>query len=115
MKIWMQGAFAAIAAAALFSASAQAQTDVAVSGFATLTSSSNGHGTQQTPENSEGGLFELRHIVNPLVGYEFAYSFNPADQTYAPAASCGYVCGYSTLKVNGKANEVAVDWQGLDP
>ena len=83
MKIWMQGAFAAIAAAALFSASAQAQTDVAVSGFAT-TSSSNGHGTQQTPETSEGGLFELRHIVNPLVGYEFAYSFNPA--THAPSA-----------------------------
>lgn len=111
MKIWMQGAFAVVVAAALCSATAHAQTDVALSGFATFTSSSTGHGTQQTPENSEGGMFELRHIVNPLVGYEFFYGFNPANQTYTPAASCGLVCGQPTLKVNGKANMFGADWQ----
>ena len=81
MKIWMQGAFVAVVAAALCGATAQAQTDVALSGYRTITSSSTGSGTKQTPTDSEGGLFELRHIRNPIVGYEFEVSFNPANES----------------------------------
>ena len=56
MKIWMQGAFVVVVAAALCGATAQAQTDVALSGFRTITSSSSGSGTKQTPTDSEGRL-----------------------------------------------------------
>lgn len=111
MKIWMQGAFVVVAAFALCGATAQAQTDAALSGFRTFTSSSSGFGTQQTPSNSEGGLFELRHIVNPLVGYEFNYSFNPANESYAPkTGACDLVCGEPPLSITGKANQFGVNW-----
>jgi hypothetical protein len=107
----MQGAFAVVAAAALCSAAVQAQTDVALSGFRTITSSSSGHGTQQTPANSEGGLIEVRHIVKPLVGFEFADSLHVANEVYSPeSGACGTVCGQSTVSISGKANEFAFNW-----
>jgi len=113
MKIWMQGAFVVAVAAALCGATAQAQTDVALSGFRTLTSSSSGSGTQQTPHDSEGGLIEIRHIVNPIVGFEFNYSLGEANQTYASSnssssAMCYPVCG--NLEVSGRANQFGVNW-----
>lgn len=111
MKIWMQGAFVAVVAIVLCSAAAQAQTDVALSGYGTFTSSTSGFGTQQTPSNSAGGVVEVRHIVNPLIGYEFAYSFNPANQSYAPkSGACGLVCGEPPLSISGKANQIAGNW-----
>src|SRR5271167_3576460 len=57
MKIWMQGALVAAAVVLLCGATAQAQTDVALSGYGTFTSSTTGSGTHQTPSNSAGGLF----------------------------------------------------------
>lgn len=111
MKIWMQGAFVAAVVLALCCATAQAQTDVALSGFATMTSSTSGFGTQQTPHNSGGGLVELRHIVNPLVGVEAALSFNLADQSYAPnGTNCFPVCGQPPLEVSGKTTQFTGDW-----
>jgi len=127
MKIWMQGAFVAVVAAALCGATAQAQTDVALSGFGTFTSSttsssSNGFVTHQTPTNSEGGLFEWRHIVNPLVGYEFELSFNPANQAYSnpnatlptcfplgPTTTTPPTC-QPALEVSGKAVQFGGTW-----
>ena len=85
MKIWMQGAFVVAMAIFLCSAVAQAQTDVALSGYRTFTSSTTGSGTKQTPANSEGGLFQMpRHIANPLVGYEFEVTFNPRIRHILP-------------------------------
>lgn len=111
MKIWMQGAIVAVVAVVLCGAAAQAQTDAALSGFATFTSSSSGFGTHQTPHNSEGGLVELRHIVNPLVGFEAALSFNPSNQTYTPnGTSCALVCGQPTQEVSGKTIGFTADW-----
>jgi hypothetical protein len=120
MKIWMQGAFVVVVAAALCGATAQAQTDVALSGYRTITSSSSGSGTKQTPTDSEGGLIEWRHIQNPLVGYEFEVSFNPANESYiAPSAtppSCfptgptGTPPNCQPLKVSGKATHFGVNW-----
>lgn len=111
MKIWMQGAFVVAVGVALLSATAQAQTDVALSGLRTITSSSSGFGTQQTPHDSEGALIELRHLVNPLVGFEAALSFNLANQSYAPkTGDCGFVCGQPPLEVSGKATEFTGDW-----
>lgn len=111
MKIWMHGAFVVVAALAWCGVAAQAQTDVALSGFRTMTSSSSGFGTFQTPHDSEGALVELRHIVNPLVGFEAALSFNPANQSYKPdPANCALVCGQPPLEVSGKTTEFTADW-----
>jgi hypothetical protein len=116
----MQGAFVAVVAAALCGAAAQAQTDVALSGYRTITSSSTGSGTKQTPTDSEGGLFELRHIRNPLVGYEFEVSFNPANESYIasnatpptcfPTGPTGTPPTCQPLKVSGKATQFGVNW-----
>jgi hypothetical protein len=111
MKKWMQSAIVMVVAVVLSGAMAHAQTDVALSGFATFTSSTSGFGTQQTPHNSAGGLLEIRHIFNPLVGVEFAYSFNPANQSYAPkTGACGFVCGQPPLTVSGAASQVGANW-----
>lgn len=120
MKIWMQGAFVVAVAAALCGATARAQTDAALSGFETFTSSSTGSGTQQTPSNSAGGLFELRRIVNPLVGFEFNYSLAGENESYIsptatlpscyPTGPTGTPPSCQPLKVSGKANQFGVNW-----
>ena len=111
MKNWMQSAIVMAVAVALSCAMAHAQTDVALSGYGTFTSSTSGFGTQQTPHNSAGGMLEVRHIVNPLIGFEFAYSFNPANQSYAPkTGACDFVCGDPPLTVNGNASQVGGNW-----
>ena len=121
MKIWMNGAFVVALAAALGGIQSQAQVDLALSGFRTITSSSTGAGTTQTPTDSEGGLLQLRRIVNPLVGYEFNFSIAGANETYtAPSTSTPpncYPIGPSgtppscpPLEVSGKAFQFGVNW-----
>ena len=120
MKIWKQGVFVVVVAVLLCGAMAQAQTDVALSGYGTFTSSTTGSGTKQTPSNSAGGLFEWRHIVNPLVGYEFEVSFNPANQSYIatnatppscfPTGPTGTPPTCQPLKVSGKATQFGGAW-----
>jgi len=111
MKIWLQGAIVVAVAAALCGTQAQAQTDVVLSGFRTFTSSTTAFGTHQAPSDSEGGLFEWDHIANPLVGYEFNFSFNPANESYSPATgNCGTVCGQPPLSISGKAFQFGGNW-----
>lgn len=95
---------------------ANAQTDVALSVYGAFTGTTNGNGTAQSPSNSAGGLIELRHISNPLVGYEATYSFNRANQVYS--ARC-VVCPVGTLPpcnppapvpVSANAHEISGDW-----
>jgi len=109
MKTWMKNALVIVAATALFSAAAQAQTDVALSGFPTFTSSTTGSGTVQTPKNAGGGLLEVRHIFNPLAGYDISYSFNIADEAFAASNGGSYPVS-GTLEVSGKTNQVAANW-----
>jgi hypothetical protein len=87
------------------------QTDIGGSFYRTFTSSVTGMGTVQTPTDSEGGLLEVRHIASPLVGYEMAFSFNPADQAYAPkAGACALVCQNPVTKITGNAAEFTADY-----
>jgi hypothetical protein len=127
MKIWMQGALVVAVVVLLCGAMAQAQTDVALSGYRTFASSStsassNGVVTHQTPADSEGGMFEWRHIVNPLVGFEFEVTSNPANQTYdnpnATVPNC-YPLGPTTaapptcipsLRLSGEATQFGGVW-----
>jgi|SRR5579875_2616144 len=76
-----------------------AQTDVAVSGYGAFSGTTEGNGTIQSPSNAAGFLLELRHISNPLVGYELNYSWNRANQSYN---------GLESIKAN--AHQVGADW-----
>ncbi|MDE3200325.1 MAG: outer membrane beta-barrel protein [Acidobacteriota bacterium] len=85
--------------------SVHAQTSVGVSAYGAFSGSTSGNGTVQSPSNSAGGLIELRHISNPLVGFEATYSFNRANQSYT---FCNPSCTVAAVKAN--AHEVTADW-----
>lgn len=97
---------------ALVSAVAQAQTDVAASLYGAFSGATSGNGTVQSPANQAGGMIELRHIANPLLGFEATYSFNRANETYrtqgvlCPAMDCGTVLE----SVSNNAHEITGDW-----
>lgn len=92
-----------------FGTAAHAQTDVAFSLLGAFSQSSNGNGTVQTPSVHAGGLFQLRHLSNPLVGYEVTYSYSRANQVYAPAPS-GQAIPPQAQPVSAAANEITGDW-----
>ncbi|MFZ1014523.1 MAG: outer membrane beta-barrel protein [Terracidiphilus sp.] len=108
---WMQivllsSLFAGVATGA---APAFAQTSVAASFYGAFSGTTNGNGTQQSPSNAAGGLVELRHISNPLIGYEATYSFNRANQSYMS------VGGFTALlqpptSVSADGHEITGDW-----
>jgi len=103
-----------------FSASAcLAQTDVAASLYGAFSTSSNGNNTYQSPSNAAGGLLEVRHIKNPIIGYEATYAFNRADQRYSfgaiPVAVCNPAvptCVPETTwaAISANAHEITGDW-----
>jgi opacity protein-like surface antigen len=99
----------AFAVAAL---SASAQTSIALSGYGAFSGTTTANGTQQSPANQAGGIFELRHISNPIFGFEGTYSFNRANQTYTsqPGACPAFGCSISTETVRSNAHEVTADW-----
>jgi len=93
-----------------------AQTDVALSLYGAFGGTTNGNGTVQSPSNAAGGMIELRHISNPLVGYEATYSFNGDNQRYTSTVATG-TCAIgvpppcqSTASVSAHAHEVSGDW-----
>lgn len=103
--------------AALGCAALHAQTDVAASLYGAFSGTTTGNGTQQSPSNSAGALVELRHISNPILGFEATYSFNRATQTYItdqyPPGACptsGCVPTQITVKVPANAHELTVDY-----
>lgn len=95
---------------------AHAQTSVGLSLYGAFSGTTNGNGVQQSPSNSAGGLIELRHISNPLVGYDVTYSYNRANQVYTPTSSvtCGLPCGSTPTPapapVSANAHEITGDW-----
>jgi opacity protein-like surface antigen len=97
-------------------AAAAAQTDVALSLYGAFNGTTSGNGVTQSPANQAGGMVELRHIVNPLVGYEATYSFNRANQTYfaiCPGVPPGspFTCNVAEKDtVPANAHEIASDW-----
>ncbi|MGA3048187.1 MAG: outer membrane beta-barrel protein [Terracidiphilus sp.] len=88
------------------------RTDVAVSLYGAFSGTTNGNGTTQSPANAAGGLIEVRHIVNPIIGYEGTYSFNRANQTYSALLDCpGIGCPLTeTQSVSANAHEISGDW-----
>ena len=91
-------------------ASACAQTDVALSLYGAFSGRTNGNGTVESPANSAGGIIELRHISNPLVGYEATYSYNRGDETYKPDCGTNPCVAITPTTVKAAAHEVTADW-----
>lgn len=114
---WMRTAFSFFLLSALGGTGALAQTDVGLSLYGAFTGTSNGNGTVQSPSNAAGGLLELRHISNPLVGYEATYSYNRANQMYSASS---FFCPVSVglppcdipapVSVPANAHEITADW-----
>ena len=99
-------------ALALVSFTASAQTSIALSGYGAFSGTTSANGTKQSPANQAGGLFELRHISNPILGFEATYSFNRANQTYTsnPGGCPAFGCSISTETVRSNAHEITADW-----
>ncbi|MGB6803938.1 MAG: hypothetical protein WBE31_16865 [Candidatus Sulfotelmatobacter sp.] len=101
--------------AAVGSIEAHAQTDVALSFYGTFNSTAtyNIGLEHQTSADAAGGLFEFRHISNPIVGYEATYSFNRATQVYSytgPTPAGVGPPGPSISSVSANAHEITGDW-----
>jgi len=95
---------------ALFAAgAARAQTDVALSLYGAFSGSTSGNTTQQSPSNAAGGMLELRHISNPLMGYDVAYSYNRANQAYSQIGCPGDACP-TPAAVSANAHELSGNW-----
>lgn len=90
---------------------ASAQTDIAASLYGAFNQSTSGSGGKQIPFNAAGVMIELRHISNPLVGYEVTYSYNRANQEYVVTQPCpaGYTCA-GTAVIKSAAHEITGDW-----
>ena len=95
----------------LLPAAASAQTDIALSGYGAFHQKTSGNETLQGPSDQGGFLVELRHIRNPLVGYEVAYGYNRANQGYTFVPPCpAFGCASSTAAIPANQHEVTADW-----
>lgn len=86
------------------------KTDLGVSLYGAFSPTTSGNGVSQSPSNSAGGLFELRHISNPILGFEGTYSFNHADQTYEELTGLCPSGGCVSQVLKANAHEVTADW-----
>jgi len=95
-----------------FTVPACAQTSVGLSVYGAFSGATSGNGTQQSPSNSAGGLVELRHISNPILGVEVTYSYNRANQSYSLSAACPTTgcTNISPASVKANAHELTLDW-----
>ena len=116
-KTRLSSLLSAVFLTVFLAASASAQTSVALSVYGAFSGTTTGHGTIQSPSNAAGGMLELRHIFNPILGFEAAYSFNRANQTYSSGmtpAACpvGLIpCQVqSPDSIRANAHEVTADW-----
>ncbi len=91
-----------------FCATAQAQTSVGVSLYGAFSGTTTANGVQQSPSNSAGGLIELRHISNPILGYGVSYSYNRANQAYrCSTTNCPVL---TPALVSANAQQISVNW-----
>jgi len=85
----------------------QGQTDAAVSIYGAFSGTTIGQAVREVPSNAAGGMIEVRHIVNPLMGFEAAYGLNRANQVdYAPL----YCSLCAPIPVSANAHEITGDW-----
>lgn len=112
MRNRMVMAAAAVLATSLCGATLRAQTSVALSAYGAFSGTTTANGVQQSPSNSAGGMIELRHIANPILGFEGTYSFNRANETISGIVDCpGTNCPLATTQsIKANAHELTLDW-----
>ncbi len=91
-------------------AASESETDVGLSFYEAMNSSTTGNGVTQTPTNSGGGMFELRHIHSPFIGYEVTYGYNPGKETICFTAACTTTSNIPPQKLSTTASLVGLDW-----
>lgn len=122
-KKWLQAAILAVGVVAFGMATADAQvkevdslgrTDIGLSIYGAYSEKTTGDGIEQSPSNAAGGIVEVRHIANPILGFEGTYSFNRANQVYSPTMIACPVsvipCSGIPATVSADAHEVTGDW-----
>lgn len=87
-----------------------AQTSVALSVYGAFSGATNGNGVAESPSNSAGGLVELRHISNPLLGWEATYAYNRANQVYRLTGDLPCPTNDCTAAISANAHEITGDW-----
>ncbi len=119
---WMYFACLLVGVAAWSGARACAQTDVAASVDGAFNASTTSGGVAQSAADSAGALLELRHIINPWVGFEAAYSYNRANQAYittsaylfyppcTSSGNCPPINKQPVAVVSANAHTTAGDW-----
>ena len=85
--------------------------------YGAFSGATNNNNIQESPANAGGGIIELRHIRNPLIGYEATYSFNRANQVYAYTGPTPAICPLPgpcgpipPVPVAANAHEITGDW-----
>ncbi len=92
-------------------AASDSQFDLGVNFYEVFNDATSGLGTQQTPKNEAGGMIEARYIMRPYVGVEMTYSYNSADQSFAPKpGACGFTCANPVTNLTAKASEIGFDY-----
>jgi opacity protein-like surface antigen len=87
-----------------------AQTSVGLSLYGAFSGATNGNGVQESPSNSAGGLIEVRHISNPIFGFEGTYSYNRSNQVYRAQCSGPACTTVVPATVSANAHELTADW-----
>jgi opacity protein-like surface antigen len=104
-------AFLSFAVAIVSASAAHAQVDVSGSFYEAFTNGTAGNGTKQTPSNADGGMVEARYLMKPLLGLGMSYSYNHANQSFAPNGSdCEYACANPVTNLSAFADEISLDY-----
>jgi opacity protein-like surface antigen len=109
---WTRAVFTILAFIALHGVTVCAQTDVGISLDGAFNEGTSSLLVKQSPSNSAGGLIELRHISNPLVGFEATYAYNRANQGYSlvNTIDCFPNICVPSAAVSANAHEITGDW-----
>lgn len=119
-----RGILVALLLAGMGASFAGAQTTLAGSVFGSFRSSTkigsaSGNSTSENPSNAAGVLLELRHIANPLMGYEVTYSWRRANEAYSGTVDSpcypsnpdgGCVVTTTTAAIPANAHQITGDW-----
>jgi opacity protein-like surface antigen len=105
--------FAPVALAQADVVKSLSRTDVSLSLYGAFSGATTGDGIYQSPSNAAGGMIGVRHISNPIMGFEGTYSFNRANQVYSPSTRLpcppNPTCGLPAI-VSADAHEITGDW-----
>ena len=79
--------------------------------FRNFSTSTSGNGTNQSPTDAFGGMYELSYIRKPLIGIETSYTVNLADQLYTTnLKTCGFNCANPPTRATSWEHQVTLAW-----